>query len=157
MTSPKLGPCWDRGQTPTTSSTGVMSGRVILHYTGLAWGATLRLWRHLLLMELVLIKVMGGTTGLHFTGHAWEVIKRWCSTWRRLGAALVSSHYNYLCIVIVSPYHYGIWIIYMYCVAISIVSVISRNIIIICDVVVVALVSSRCVCEVFIPCIQRKV
>ena len=36
----------------------------------------------------------------------------------------------------------------MYCVAISIVSVISRSIIIICDVVVVALVSSRCVCEV---------
>ena len=31
------------------------------------------------------------------------------------------------------------------------------NLIIICDVVVVALVSSRCVCEVFIPCIQRKV
>ncbi len=158
MTSPKLGPCWDRGQIPTTSSTGVTSGRLSLHYTGLAIWATLRLWRHWLLMELVLIKVVGGLTGLHFTMHAGEVIKRWCSTWRRRsGAALVSSHYNYLCIVIVSPYHYGIWIIYMYCVAISIVSVISRSIIIICDVVVVALVSSRCVCEVFIPWIQRKV
>ena len=41
--------------------------------------------------------------------------------------------------------------LYTCTVAISIVSVISRSIIIICDVVVVALVSSRCVCEVFIP------
>ena len=100
MMSSKSGPCWYRGQTPTTSSTGVTSGDTrVLHYTELAGGDTFRLWRRLLHMEPVLIKVMGGITCLHFTMHAWEVIKRWWNTWSRSSdVALVSSRYS--CVLI---------------------------------------------------------
>ena len=92
MMSLKWDLCWERGRILTTSSTGVTSGRSCLHYTLLVRRATLRLWRYLLPMELILIKVMGSWTEFHCTMHPGGL--RWWNTWSKSSnVALVSNQF----------------------------------------------------------------